>query len=440
MRFTEQFMATKMVKAGLDVIICGGPGTGKTWFLQNILPDVAKNHLHKSVYYTATTGVVASMLPDGITIDMLYVRNNKRLPYNCVIVIDECSMLSSTMWKALLDARKHRNIQFILVGDLDQLSPVSTPAFYRLDAWRQYWQRTTLAIRFTTQKRIEPEDMAYYKFMEDIRYANTITPHMRHMLQDSHDRATPIIYFLTTTKLQRVKKREKGIIIPEIPQSTLQNILFVCGQVKDVLKMNTRMLHIIQPSEHMITKITQPDGNPLCISIGCPVMVTENIYKRSATGKSCLYVANGMTGIVRGISQNKKIVTISSSTDASKTYEIERVVPFGKTRNIMPLILFFATTVHKLQGCTLHDNNILVADMNIIKGFWDKKQVYVALSRGKRWNQMCLRNVNYEQLEKFMRQPRIEYEQGFIEEFDYHAYDSNNYIFDVYAQKRLTRL
>lgn len=427
-----------MVKTGLDVIISGGPGTGKTWFLRNMLPDIAKHRLHKSVYYTATTGVAASMLPDGITIDMLYTQHNAALPYDCIIVIDEFSMLSSTMWDALLTARKHRNIQFILVGDLDQLSPVNTPAFFRLDTWRQYWRHTTLVVRFTVQKRIEPEDMAYHQFMEDLRYAHTVTPHMHQMLQESHQRATPIVYFLTTTKLDRIKKRKKGVVIPEIPHSILQNILFVCGQVKDVLKMNMHMLNIIQPNDKLITKITQPDDIPLCICIGCPVMVTENIYKKNAAGKSLLYVANGMTGIVCGISQNKKIVTIASSTDSSKKYKIERVVPFGKTRNRMPLILFFASTVHKLQGCTLNDNNMLVADMNLIRGFWDKKQVYVALSRGKRWSQMCLRNINYGQLEQFMRQPRVEYERDFIEEFNWHAHDSNNYIFDIYAQKQLT--
>lgn len=439
MPIDDHIMATEMVKTGLDVIILGGPGTGKTWFLKNILPYIDLACGRRKIYYTATTGVVAAMLPDGITIDMLFKRNNYSLPFDCVVVIDECSMLSSDMWKSLLCARVHRNVQFILVGDLDQLPPVNNTAFYRLCEWRDTWHRTTLAIRFTTQRRINQEDIDYHAFMHDFRHSTCVTRHMRNMLAESHARGRMLSASLFTDKKTKLAYRKQGRPIPDLPQHTMESILFVCGTLKDVVTMNTHMLALKEPRPNMITKIAQPyDHHALTLCIGCPVMVTENIYRPDEAGESRLYVANGMTGIVCGIAANKKSITIRSSTDASTKYTIERVVPFGKTKKSMPLVLFFATTVHKLQGCTLPENIILFADMAQIRGFWDKKQFTVAFSRGSKWKQVYIRNLDMQQLERFMQQPRAEHESSFIEEFSFGEHDSYHYIFDLHYMKQLT--
>ncbi|HET8866636.1 MAG TPA: exodeoxyribonuclease V subunit alpha, partial [Gracilimonas sp.] len=140
------------------VVISGGPGTGKTFTVLNIIASHAMAHPGQDfkIALAAPTGKAArrlmdsiedgkSMLPEefataaeipdsALTVHKLlgsdfrgsrfkYNEENK-LPYD-MVVIDEASMLDITMWVRLIRALKPET-KLVVLGDKDQLASVET--------------------------------------------------------------------------------------------------------------------------------------------------------------------------------------------------------------------------------------------------------------------------------------------------------------------------
>ncbi|MEX0720353.1 MAG: exodeoxyribonuclease V subunit alpha [Balneolaceae bacterium] len=138
------------------VVISGGPGTGKTFTVLNII--VAHAHRHKEKKYrvalAAPTGKAARRLAESISsgkenlpkslgagleisdsaltvhkllgsdfqgVNFKFNEQNK-LPYD-LVVVDEASMLDITMWIRLVRAI-HADTKLIVLGDKDQLASV----------------------------------------------------------------------------------------------------------------------------------------------------------------------------------------------------------------------------------------------------------------------------------------------------------------------------
>ncbi|MEM8727804.1 MAG: AAA family ATPase [Chlamydiota bacterium] len=112
------------------MILTGGPGTGKSYVIGEIV-----RRFRGSVCVCAPTGKAVSLLKKRLDCDVgtlhriLAIKGRKELlferkPLNYeLVIVDECSMIDVDLWAALL-----RNIKsgtrLILVGDHDQLPPV----------------------------------------------------------------------------------------------------------------------------------------------------------------------------------------------------------------------------------------------------------------------------------------------------------------------------
>lgn len=127
--------ARKGIKKNL--LITGGPGTGKTTVVSSIIKTLEGSSLKQ--YYTAPSGKAAKNLhPDGETIHTLlrfnlgkgsftYGKDNP-LPTG-IFVIDEASMIDAVMFASLLEAIPDDARVFIL-GDKDQLPSVGVGAVF----------------------------------------------------------------------------------------------------------------------------------------------------------------------------------------------------------------------------------------------------------------------------------------------------------------------
>ena len=142
MKLTKsQKKAEKAFKEFLDntdtcICLSGKPGTGKTWFIKQVLIPMCKRH----VCLTATTNKAALLLR-GCTIhgalsvkvkqtndESQYTLDTSKVKaiHDSIVIIDEASMLDKQMLDIILN--NCVKCKIIFVGDLNQLPAVKCPA------------------------------------------------------------------------------------------------------------------------------------------------------------------------------------------------------------------------------------------------------------------------------------------------------------------------
>lgn len=191
-------------------------------------------------------------------------------------------------------------------------------------------------------------------------------------------------------------------IIKNSSKNEIKNAVWICGKNKDADDRNLEQLRKVIGKEYkfpiscrvMIDDITLEEvqkeamrvaKGTLAIKVGCPVIALINSYD----GQDRLLFSNGSRGIVKGVGSNKVIVDFGAGEVevTAYTWEIKRYSYNEKKKKVdsvvvakfskIPLVLGYATTVHKSQGQTLEAVNI-DGNCNFLPG-----QFYVALSRAK---------------------------------------------------------
>ena len=379
-----------------SIFLTGKAGTGKTTFLKMV-----KKHSGKRLIVVAPTGV-AAINAGGVTIHSFFqlplspfVPNaTVRERYNFgkekrkiirtldMLIIDEISMVRSDLLDAI-DAvlRRYRQhdrpfggVQLLMIGDLQQLTPVVTPADEAL--LRPYYDtpyffgshalQQTPYVTIQLQKVYRQQDETFLKILNHLR-ENTLSSTD---LQVLNNRYQPHFQ----------PRQEEGYI-----RLTTHNNKADSYNDMRLEQLSATAYHYMASIKGTFPEYSYPTSESLVFKVGAQVMFIKN----DSSAEHLFY--NGKIGHIIYLDDShievlcpgdEHSIVVEKQTWENTTYKIneatKEIEPTVQgTFSQYPLRLAWAITIHKSQGLTF-ERAIIDAGSSFASG-----QVYVALSRCK---------------------------------------------------------
>lgn len=390
---------------GRHLFLTGKAGTGKTTFLRSL-----RERLPKQMVVTAPTGV-AAINAGGVTLHSFFQlpfgplagRENEQQHFRFsrdkiamirgmdLLVIDEISMVRADLLDAV-DAvlRRYRDrrkpfggVQLLMIGDLQQLSPVVKDAEWDLlqDRYDTPYFFGSRALRETDYACIELSQV--YR-QQDGRFLDLLN-----LVRENR---------LTPDALAELNRRH----LPGFAPADDEGYITLCTHNAQANRINlARLRDIAAPARRFSADITgtfpemaYPNDPDIELKPGAQVLFVKNDpspAKRFYNGKIGRVTAiDGSAVRVRCPGDTDDILAEPLQWDNVKyavdpaTNRIAETVE-GSFKQI-PLKLAWAITIHKSQGLTF-ERAIIDADASFAHG-----QVYVALSRCKTLDGLVLRS------------------------------------------------
>lgn len=381
---------------GISIFLTGKAGTGKTTFLKAV-----REHSAKRMIVVAPTGV-AAINAGGMTIHSFFQlplspyvpgtsikdrydfgKEKRRIIRTLdMVVIDEISMVRSDLLDAIDTVlRRYRDhsrpfggVQLLMIGDLQQLTPVVTPQDEEIlrghyDTPYFFGSKALSQISYVTIQLTQvfrQRDKAFVDLLNHVRDGK-----------------------LTASDMEMLRSRYQPTFAPMAEDGYIR--LTTHNRMAD--SYNENKLAKLKGESHVYTakiegifpEYSYPADVRLELKPGAQVMFVKN----DASGARRYY--NGRIGHVVGMDGGKIVVRC---TDDPNPIEVEpqewenaKYVINEKTKVIetqvqgvfrqYPLRLAWAITIHKSQGLTF-ERAIIDAGRSFASG-----QVYVALSRCK---------------------------------------------------------
>ncbi|XP_062014820.1 ATP-dependent DNA helicase PIF1-like [Rosa rugosa] len=432
----EQKQVISAISKGKSVFITGSAGTGKTILVHHIIKLLKKQHGASKVFVTAPTGVAACAIggqtlhsfagigypmADRETLLHRIVLNNKA--YNRwlkvkALVMDEISMVDTEFFESLeYIARKIREvnkswggIQIVVGGDFFQLPPIKPQQnsggkeyAFEADCWN-----SSFDLQVNLTKVFRQSDPQLIKLLHGIRRGES-DPEDLKFLEQACSEAEP-----DPSVVQLYPRIEDVNRVNASRLESLGNELFVYTAVDSGEESRKPQLEQgIAPKKVTLCKDAR-------------VMLVKNLNTWRG-------LVNGATGTVQGfyVPKNKDITGICHAAlpivkfDSGPELLIEPetwVVTEGDKvvaeRKQVPLILAWASSIHKCQGMTL---DRLHTDLS--KAF-ENGMVYVALSRVRSLEGLYLSGFDRW---KIMVHPKVlQFYKGFSGELGQEGKDDND--------------
>ena len=409
------------VMEGCNVFATGPGGCGKSHVLKHIISSLKQSR--KKFAVCALTGCAAVLLEckaqtlhswAGIgtgkgnaehlasTINLNYYKRKNWL-HTDILIVDEVSMLSKSMFETLDIIGKHirknakpfGGIQLLFVGDFFQLPPVSTnndvdasKFCFESPLWNE-----TFEVEVLLDTMFRQSDSEYIKVLHEIRKGGISKQSMvllRKRVQiPPTDIPHPIRLFARKYQTDQYNKKNMDALKGETHsfEYTFVYSPTIAEQEKRTRTPTAKEIDI------EVKQIVQNNSfAPLLnLKIGCRVMCLVNIRTESDHYKSDILVCNGSTGNVIDISESLyPIVKFDNGyvhTFVPHAYKSDKI--FGLKVEQIPLCQAYAITIHKCQGATLDSAYIDLGDNVFAEG-----QSYVALSRVKSLDGLFLSELN----------------------------------------------
>lgn len=407
---------------GRSIFLTGKAGTGKTTFLKTVVEKSCKRNI-----VVAPTGV-AAINAGGMTIHSFF-----QLPFSPfvpnaqikskfdfgkgkrkiissldLLIIDEISMVRSDLLDAIDSIlRRFRDrykpfggVQLLMIGDLQQLTPVVTPEDEKMlapyyDTPYFFGSKALSQIEFVT---IQLEQV--YRQQDD-----TFLSLLNH-IRDGQPSADDLNLLNSRFRPIFIPKSEEGYI-----RLTTHNNIANNYNESELQKLPGHAYTYHARIEGTFPEYSYPTAETLTLKEGAQVMFVKN----DPSGEHRYY--NGRIGHVILAEDNRLQVYCPGDANAIEVEPLEwenaRYTLNPVTREIesevlgkfsqLPLRLAWAITIHKSQGLTF-EHAIIDASLSFAPG-----QVYVALSRCKTMEGMVLASripaeaiINDERVDNFI--------------------------------------
>ena len=378
---------------GKSIFLTGKAGTGKTTFLRHV-----KAHSTKRMVVVAPTGV-AAINAEGMTIHSFFQlplspyvpgssmkqkydfskEKRKIIASLDLLVIDEISMVRSDLLDAI-DAvlRRFRDryrpfggLQLLMIGDLQQLTPVVTPE--DAEILDHYY------------------DTPYFFGSKALQQTEYVTIQLEHVYRQSDQTFVDILNRIrqgcpTPLDLQTLNER----YVPQFSPKTEEGYIRLTTHNNIASRINNEQLGALHSTAHTyqaeiegtFPEYSYPTDVTLTLKEGAQVMFIKN----DTSGEHRFF--NGKIGHVSHVDETEiKVVCDGEEEIAVEKQEWEnaKYVLNEETKEIEtrvqgvfrqhPLRLAWAITIHKSQGLTF-ERAIIDTAFSFAPG-----QVYVALSR-----------------------------------------------------------
>ena len=388
----------------VSLFLTGKAGTGKTTFLRNL-----KKELHKRLVVCAPTGI-AAINAEGVTLHSMFQlpftpfipeatfsMHNKKYAFSKqkvmlirsidLLVIDEISMVRADLLDAVDSVlRQYRDrtqpfggVQLLLIGDLQQLSPVAKSEEW--DLLKEYYETPY----FFSSKALQ--QLPYF------------TIELRHVYRQQDAQFIDLLNKVREGIVNReVLDALNQRYLPNFSPKAEEGYIRLTSHNKQADRINQEQLECIDNKLHTyhatiegdFPEVSFPTDHVLQLKKKAQVMFVRNDAEHR--------YYNGMIGeVVEVLNDSVKVRPYGHKNDIvveSCLWENNKYVIDADTKEIseeiigtfkqLPLRLAWAITIHKSQGLTF-DKAIIDARYCFASG-----QTYVALSRCRTFEGLIL--------------------------------------------------
>lgn len=381
---------------GQSIFLTGKAGTGKTTFLKQV-----KARSSKRMIVVAPTGV-AAINAGGMTIHSFFQLPLSPFVPNTVVqsrydfgkekrkiirtldmlIIDEISMVRSDLLDAIdsvLRRYRHRDrpfggVQLLMIGDLQQLTPVVTPADEEL--LRPYYDTPY----FFGSHALQQTPYVTIQLQQVYRQQDTTFLNILNHLRDGQLSVEDIALLNTRHDPNFQPPQEDGYI-----RLTTHNNMADRHNNTELEQLPNRAYQYMATIEGNYPEYAYPTAESLTFKVGAQVMFIKNdysaehLYYNGRIGHIIYLDSDHIEVLCPGDEQS---ILVERQTWENTTYKIndqtkEIEAEVQGTFSQYPLRLAWAITIHKSQGLTF-DHAVIDAGLSFASG-----QVYVALSRCK---------------------------------------------------------
>ena len=388
---------------GRSIFLTGKAGTGKTTFLKTVVDQSSKRNV-----VVAPTGV-AAINAGGMTIHSFFQlpfspfvpgakieskfdfgkEKRKLIASLDLLIIDEISMVRSDLLDAIDSIlRRFRDrykpfggVQLLMIGDLQQLTPVVTPDDERM--LKPYYDTPY----FFGSKALSEIDYVTIQLEKVYRQQDDTFLSLLNHIREGQPTAADLTLLNSRYKPVFLPKPEEGYI-----RLTTHNQMANNYNETELQKLSGRAVNYQAKIEGTFPEYSYPTAETLTLKVGAQVMFVKN----DPSNEHRYY--NGRIGHVTLAEPTRLLVYCPGDADAIEVVPLEwenaRYTLNDETREIetevlgkfsqLPLRLAWAITIHKSQGLTF-EHAIIDASLSFAPG-----QVYVALSRCKTLEGMVL--------------------------------------------------
>lgn len=295
-----------------------------------------------------------------------------------VVIIDEISMISAELLDKISEYLQRirkcdeifGGIQMIFVGDICQLAPVIGRFMFKS---KEYQAANVTTFRLT--KCFRQSDPTLLKILNEIRYGECSDESFAILkaqtsIDEEYSTLKPMRILATNNEVDRINEQELASICKA---SGLTPTTF---PIK-MLTGDTKKAEAYRKAE-MIPELVK-------LVVGAQIVITHNINRT---------VVNGSQGVVKSIKANEITVSLLDIGDIVISYigfkdpECPDIYMAKPIFDYLPVRLAWASTVHKIQGCSL---KLLEVDL---KNIFCHGQTYVALSRVQTLSGLLIKNLS----------------------------------------------